>query len=595
MKNSLNFLMICCAFALSNSLNGQVLAWANQLGGTLADKPNAMATDASGNVYVTGSFEGTADFDPGSGIYNLTSNGSHDIFVAKLDANGNLLWAHQFGSANWDEGKAIGISPLGYVFVAGRFADTTDFDPGAGIANLTAKPTTCGLYGVDAFVLKLDANGNYQWAHNLGGSGADEIHALAVGPDESVHLAGFYRVIVGETVDFDPGASSFLLSNGGMLTAEFLLKLNGSGNFVWAKQFTTSVLFATSCLRNIMFTINALAIDASGRVHAAGEYTGNADFDPSSAVFTISTTVNNSFVLKLQANGTFVWAKAFAGGTNEILGIAVDASSRVYVTGGWTGTVDFNPSTTTTNLISKNANYDAFVVKLTAAGAYTWAKAIAGNQTDVGRAISVDATGNVYTAGEFSVTTDFNPGTAKYNLISAGGTDVYVSKLSASGGFVWAKAFGGVNSDYCTGLSATANGIYTTGNFTGTADFDPSTAVYTLTAAGGTDGFVHKIDQSIVTKTETEIAFTEEVEIEFLTVYPNPATDVVNFLVAEVGANATVSIFDFTGKRAFFTEISQTKEPYIGTLDLRHLPAGIYTLQVSSTQVVATQKLVLRK
>jgi len=577
-------ILLVCIFS-SISLSAQVLAWANQLGGTLAESANAMATDARGNVYVTGSFEGTADFDPGSGIYNLTAGGSRDIFVAKLDANGNLLWANRFGSANWDEGKAIGISPLGYVFVAGRFADTTDFDPGAGIANLTAKQTTCGIYGVDAFVLKLDGNGNYQWAHNLGGSGADEIHALAVGPDESVHLAGFYRVVAGETVDFDPGAGSFLLSNGGMLTAEFLLKLNGSGNFVWAKQFTTTSLYAAGCLRNIMFTINALAIDASGRVHVAGEYTGNADFDPSSAVFTISTTVNNSFVLKLQANGTFVWAKAFTGGNNEILGIAVDASSRVYVTGGWTGTVDFNPSTTTTNLTSKNSNSDAFVVKLTAAGAYTWAKAIAGNQTDVGRAISVDAAGNVYTAGEFSVTTDFNPGTAKYNLISAGGTDVYVSKLSASGGFVWAKAFGGSNSDYCTGLSATPNGIYTIGNFTGTADFDPATAVYNLTSAGGADGFVQKLEEGGAAKRDVEPS-----ELQTILVYPNPTSRYLTLQLGTAMGKATFALVDLNGR----TLLTGSATLPVQEIDLHDLPAGIYLLTLNregmSTQHVRIVK-----
>ncbi|MFC2111335.1 SBBP repeat-containing protein [Bacteroidota bacterium] len=123
--------------------------WAKQMGGTGNDAGESITTDNNGNIYTTGSFYGTVDFDPGSGTTNLTSAGSGDIFIQKLDASGNLLWIKQMGGITFDIGYSITTDNSGNIYSTGNFEGTADFDPGSGIANLTS----VGNY--DIFIQKL--------------------------------------------------------------------------------------------------------------------------------------------------------------------------------------------------------------------------------------------------------------------------------------------------------------------------------------------------------------------------------------------------------------------------------------------------------
>src|SRR5678816_164169 len=129
--------------------------WAKQMGGRGADAAGAsIAVDADGNVYTTGGFSGTADFDPGPGTYNLTSAGTYDMFISKLDSSGKFIWAKQMGgnsSSAW--GPSITLDAAGNIYSTGTFEGTVDFDPGPGVFTLSAIKAS--------FVLKLDADGNF--------------------------------------------------------------------------------------------------------------------------------------------------------------------------------------------------------------------------------------------------------------------------------------------------------------------------------------------------------------------------------------------------------------------------------------------------
>ena len=127
--------------------------WAKSFGGTSTEFGRAVAVDAAGNVYTTGPFNVTADFDPGAGTSNLTSAGVADGFVSKLDSSGDFVWAKRLGGTNVQMPKAVAIDTAGNVYTAGDFQGTTDFDPGAGTSNLTS----AGLY--DVYVSKLDSEG----------------------------------------------------------------------------------------------------------------------------------------------------------------------------------------------------------------------------------------------------------------------------------------------------------------------------------------------------------------------------------------------------------------------------------------------------
>ncbi|MFL3663982.1 MAG: SBBP repeat-containing protein [Flavobacteriales bacterium] len=480
MKKLLFFITL---IGLGVHTQAQNFEWAKNMGGASDDRGNCIVVDAAGNVYTTGFFKGTVDFDPGAGTMNLTSAGWEDIFVSKLDASGNFVWAKRMGATSDDRGLSIAVDSSGNVYTTGYFVGTADFDPGAGTFNLTS----AGL-NYDIFVSKLDASGNFVWAKRMGGTGSDIGNSIAIDSSGNVYTTGYF----GGIADFDPGAGTFNLTSAGSSDI-FVSKLDASGNFVWAKN-----MGGASDDRG-----NSIDLDSSGNVYTTGYFQGTADFDPGVGIVNLTAAGlgNNIFVSKLDASGNFVWAKNM-GGTNDEKGssITVDDFGNVYTTGYFAGTADFDPGAGTFNLTSAGG-WDIFVSKLDTSGNFVWAKNMGGLYNDEGSSIVVDAAGNVYTTGYFNDIADFDPGVGIVNLISAAGftSDIFVSKLDTSGNFVWAKSMGGINYDEGNSIAVDATGnVYTTGYFEGTADFDPGAGTVNL-VAGFYDIFVSKLSQCVNT------------------------------------------------------------------------------------------------
>jgi len=453
------------------------LFWAKNLGGTSGEGGNSIFVDASGNVYTTGTFNGTVDFDPNNGTYYLTAV-SFDIFVSKLDAAGNFIWAKKLGIGN---GFSISVDANGNVYTTGRFT-SGDFDPGPGIFNLNTAGDT------DIFVSKLNSSGNFVWAKRLGGTYADEGYSIAINSIGNVTTTGYFTY----TADFDPGIGTY------NLTATrhdiFISTLDASGNFLWAKHFRR-VSFETSdvCIGR------SVALDANGNVYTTGNFTHIYDFDPGPGVYNLDSEVGGYiFVSKLDPSGNFIWAKQMGGGSiyNAGNSIAVDANGNVYTSGTFENTGDFNPDPFETYNLSGSQG-DIFVSKLDANGDFIWAKKMGGPFPDEGTSMALDANGNVYTTGTFWGTSDFDPGNGTYNLTAAGSTDMFVSKLDPSGNFVWAVKMGGASSnDNSVSIAVDNNeNVFTTGFFIGTVDFDPNNGTYNLTSAGNLDIFVEKLCQ----------------------------------------------------------------------------------------------------
>ena len=126
-------------------------AWAwgfGQPGQNLADIGYDVFVDSTGNVYTTGSFQGTVDFDPGSVTFNLTSNGAHDIYISKLDSSGNLVWARAMGGNLRDGGSSIFVDSSGNVYTIGSSRSSVDFDPGPGTQRLPQVSKNLTVSGV---------------------------------------------------------------------------------------------------------------------------------------------------------------------------------------------------------------------------------------------------------------------------------------------------------------------------------------------------------------------------------------------------------------------------------------------------------------
>ncbi|MBK7303784.1 MAG: SBBP repeat-containing protein [Saprospiraceae bacterium] len=468
-------LTFICFNYLVNAQNPNFL-WAKQFGASSYDIGQSIAVDDSGNVFTLGNFDGTVDFDPGPGIFNLTSSNGAS-FVSKLDASGNFIWVKQTG------GSAFKVDGNGDVYITGGFNGTVDLDPGPGIYNLN--PVGDG----DMFISKLDASGNFIWARQIGGANSVVgSNAISFDTNGNIYTIGGFN----GTVDFDPSPDIFNLisTNNG---DAFISKLDASGNFIWAKQLggTNSV------------GISSISLDAIGNVYTTGSFIFTSDFDPGPATYNLTGSNNGSaFVLKLDMSGDFVWAKLlgetpyhqFLSGGSTSNSIYVDHLSNVYTTGSFSWIADFDPGPGTFYLDGYFGINNTFISKLDASGNFVWAKLLAkGTSTSQAGSVNVDASGNVYTTGTFLGAPDFDPGPGNYNLTTNGLYDIFMSKLDSDGNFLWALQFGESNNDSGGSILDPSGNIYTTGYFSGTVDFNPSEETYNLSSAGIYDIFVLKL------------------------------------------------------------------------------------------------------
>ena len=264
------------------------LVWAKSFGNLADDFGLSIAVDGSGNVYTTGFFaEENVDFDPSTGgILRLSSNAANDVFVSKLNSDGNLVWAKSFGKSEDDEGRSIAVDGSGNVYTIGYFAGTNvDFDPSTG----GILPLTSAGLG-DVFVSKLNSDGNLVWAKSFGGSADDNGHSIAVDGSGNVYTTGSFN----ETADFDPGLGILNLTSPS-LDDIFISKLDTNGILVWAKRIGG----------NLSQTGYSIVGDSSGNVYTTGYFQSTIDFDPSDVVTTnlASSGSTDVFVLKLTASG----------------------------------------------------------------------------------------------------------------------------------------------------------------------------------------------------------------------------------------------------------------------------------------------------
>ena len=560
---SLFFLMI------TSTVFAQTYEWAKSLGSSSNDNVQGMVVDASGNVYTTGSFVDTVDFDPGTGTFNLTSAGFGDIYILKIDSSGNFLWAKGFGSTSFDGGGALALHVSGNLYVTGQFYDIIDFDPGVGTTNLTSAG------GADGFILKLNPAGDLIWVKSIGGIDGDSGYEIALDATGNIYTMGKFR----GTADLDPssGGVSNLSSNGG--DDVFVMKLDASGNFLWAKGVGGTVNDAGF----------AFTVDAAGNAYTTGYFRNTVDFDPGTGTANLTSAgIEDFFVQKLDASGNYVWAISVGGTSNDYArGMDVDAFGNVYVTGRFKNTVDFDPGVGVFD-ITGPGNDDIFILKLDALGNFVWAKAMGGSSGDSGYDIFVGTSGNLYTTGTFRNTADLDPSVADtLNLTSAGITDMYIMKLDTSGGLIWIEQIGGVGAELGDEITTDAMGnIYTVGYFTDTVDFDPGVGTANLMSVGMSDMYVFKMSA-------TQVIGIKQISLEHygVKVAPNPFSHSTTIEFTNNGKdNVDLIIFDITGKLVRkYLNLSGNKV----IVPRENLEAGIYLYQLRGKEDTDTGKLVI--
>ena len=313
--------------ALTKINSDGTYGWTRTFGGASYDQLRDIAVDNNGYVYITSTFQGTADFDPTGGVNNITSNGNADVAISKFSNDGTYIWTKAFGGTGTDIGY-IKISPTNqYFYVYGRFDTTVDFDP----SGSTTSKTSAG--GSDAFLAKFDLDGNFQSVKTLSSTGTDQIYDLKF-VDNDFYIVGAF----GNTVDFDLGSGTENHTANGTIDA-FLAKYTNGEELVWVKNWGAASKSVYG---------NGLTV-SNGNVYISGGFDGTIDFDPSSGT-DIKTGVNESggwdgsfFVSEFDVFGNYLWSHTSTGGIYSTGSFPIITNNMLWVLSDVAGTVDFDP------------------------------------------------------------------------------------------------------------------------------------------------------------------------------------------------------------------------------------------------------------
>ncbi|MDC0741479.1 hypothetical protein [Polyangium mundeleinium] len=360
--------------------------WSKRIGGSYEQSATVTVTNSADNVLLAGHFQGVVDFGGGP----LTSAGYRDIYVAKLDPNGNHLWSKCFGDSNSQYATATATDSAGNIFLAGSFRGTVDFGGG---------PLTGMGPNHDAFVAKLDADGNHLWSKHFWSTDILSFNKMGIDSAGNVLVAGDFS----GTVDFGGGPLTSLGSDNIVVA-----KLDADGNHVWSKRFGEASSQGAA----------AMAIDSAGNVLLTGYFVGTVDFggDP-------LTSAGNSdiYLAKLDGNGDHVWSKRFGDSNYQAAtATAVDGAGNVLLVGSFNGTVNFGGMTFT---VEGAENQDIFVAKLDASGNHLWSRRFADNLEGIAPAI--DGNGNVLLTGSFLGPVDLGNGP----LMSPSSHGIFLAKF----------------------------------------------------------------------------------------------------------------------------------------------------------------------
>ena len=386
-----------------------------------------VATGPGGDVYITGLYRGTTDFDFSPGVSTLSTTTSNAAFVARYSSDGALRWARSLGGGTASPmGNTIAVDASGNVYSAGVMGQgSVDLDPGSG--TFLVSNTNSGSNAA-TYLSELDSSGNFVWGGMLNNAptGASAVWPadLTTDTSQNVYITGLY---IG-TVDFDPGSGTIQRTSADSATTRggdaYVVKLTPS------KSVGYVVSLGSDSGRE---DGNGIAVDSAGNAYVTGDFESTATIlapDGSAAKSLTAAGVFDLYVMKLDTSGNLVWVKTVgSSGSDEGREIALDASGSVYLTGLYSGSVDFDPGAGST-FLTISGGYDAFVMQLDTDGQFGWASSLGGPLYDLGSDIAVDGQGNVFSVGRFQDTADFDPTSGTFNLTSAGGYDGYVSKLS---------------------------------------------------------------------------------------------------------------------------------------------------------------------
>lgn len=322
------------------------------------------------------------------------------------------------------------------------------------------------------------------WMHTISGSSHGLGYDVALDKSGNVLITGYFN----NTVDFEPGPGvTNLTATGGYDV--FVSKYTNDGTFIWAKSMGGSAYDYGY----------GIATDDSNNVLITGIFRGDGDFDPGPGVSTLicnNSGYGNAFIVKLDSLGNHVWSEALTS-TNASVGsnIAADNNGNVYVMGNFSVFLDLDPGPGSVTIPSQGSD-DGYMIQFDPAGNYLDHYTIGGSNYDEITEIDIDDQNNLYIAGRFKGTVDFDPGPGVFNMFgAANNNNAFIAKLDPNLNLDWARSIESSSSCYSGGVAVNEFGhVYYTGWIQGLSDLDPGPGVNMVGINGYSDVFIIRMD-----------------------------------------------------------------------------------------------------
>ncbi len=503
--------------------------WLLTGGSSQSEMAKCLTYDSNHNLCVVGTFTDSVF----SGPNILYSHGGVDIFIAKLDSSGNLLWSRSGGGLGNDGDYNMGVAfdNSENIHIACRTTGDVIFE----------QDTLLGDFD-NMTLLKYDSNGNLIFDRLYGGFSYDAASDIDIDSQGNIYVTGGFHT----TLNF----GSVILSGLGYGDI-YLAKFDSQGSIIWARQ-AGGTSYDNS---------GGVAADKFGNVFITGYYSGNSMFD---SIFVTSDGSAEAFIAKYDSSGIIQWVKTINGvGTFESGNrIDDDEFGNIYAVCQFQDTV-----TVGSNILVSHGMNDICFAKLDPNGNYIWLKHFGGTGDDFGYDIRVVGQGDHFLTGSFSGTCYFDSDT----LISNGGSDIFVLLLNSNGNIQWSKQTGGTGDDIGWGIDAeNTNRCFVSGSFSNSVSFDSISCL----SIGNTDLFVGEINGTSTGVTSLNIS-------SGFNVYPNPirAGGSITIYSKQNKLEGTCYIYDAIGNLVISKEIEIFDTHKIIKLP-SNLTVGIYYIRL---------------
>lgn len=399
--------------------------WLNHIGGKGWDMTNGIAIDSKDNIYIAGTYTSDLTFQG----QDIKSKGNHDIYIARFNNDGKLIWLWGNGSRKSDNINDITTDLNDNIIIGGMISDSIKFD----------KISACGKDKM-MFTAMLDSRGKFSWVKTISFTGNASLHLLENSINGSIYAAGVFSDKL--TID-----DMEINTNG--RNDVFIVKFDPGG------KFEDIFSFGGEGHENIY----ALRTDNDGNLICSGNFISDFSIDSMNIKYSGNYKNPDTYIIKFTNMGKAVWAKTITGSEYISIGaLETDNQNNVLAAGNFSLNIEVNDK-----LFRSNGRTDIFIIKYSPEGNMSWIRQFGSKYYDYVYNLNIDKLNGAYITGSFGDSIQFDT-ISIYPLAQS--TDAFIAQISSKGNVMWAEKINGTGKDFCKGATLDKEGnLYITGSF----------------------------------------------------------------------------------------------------------------------------------